>query len=215
MWKTIKNALNKNWKIVVAIIIGIILGGFFLGNVTGISIIRNGLCITILIHRNMQLPKNMDISGDWVYKATAIGEKSIFTEDSCQTRFGTAYIVRKADGYELNIIGKRKAEDGCLGANGNKVIKNDIPWISVNAMVSINNKMMFLWLQTGDPVPRYAYISELIIQNENDVKPVRMEGTMYYLEQLNKTWIEATIDFYRSGTKEADAIKKKWSDTIE
>jgi hypothetical protein len=205
--KLIQKTLEKNWKIIVAIVAGIILGGYFLGNISGISFYKNKLCFTFFIYHDMHLPKPVDITGKWVYEAIA---DSLFTEDHCQKRFGSVKIIAKANGYEINVLGHRIIEENCFCMNNDSIKRNQIIWKSDNAVVSVINREMFLWFHTTDPIPRYGHISAMIIPSDNDIRPEKMEGEMHYLENLNKTWLKAQINFYRLGTPEAENIIKKW-----
>jgi hypothetical protein len=55
----------------------------------------------------------------------------------------------------------------------------------------------------------YAYISAIIVKNAKNIGPVEMHGIMYYLEDHNKTWVKASINFYKVGSRKAKEIEKK------
>jgi hypothetical protein len=210
MFEKLQKILEENWKVILAAIGGTVLGGFVFGKIINEFSIGNqdGLT-TIAINRNL-LPASVDVTGEWVYAAETNNNEIGFSEDRCRKRFGTVYINQKAGSYEINLSGERKIKEGCSNNSIPTTAKQVIRWNSENAVVLVNDKKLFVWLKTEDDMSRYGYVSATIIKNSNDIKPTKIQGVMYYLENSKNTWFRAKIDFYRSGSQEAKDIEKKW-----
>jgi hypothetical protein len=213
MFEKFQKVLEDNWKVIVAAISGAVLGGFVFGNIiNGFSFFNNKDGFGIAIDRNTTLPDSVDITGEWVYEAETVGSDITFSEDKCRKRYGTVNINQKTGSYEIHLAGTRKVKDNCQGTPDNPAKKQEVQWNSQNAVVSVDDKTMFLWLKTEDEeVSRYAYISGTIIKSANDIKPAKIQGYMYYLDDSdNKAWWRAKILFYRLGSQEAKSIEKMW-----
>jgi hypothetical protein len=209
MFEKLQKILEENWKVILAAIGGTVLGGFVFGNIINEFSIRNKDGSTeIVINRNL-LPDSVDVTGEWVYAAETNNNEIGFSEDGCRKRFGTVYINQIAGSYEINLSGERKIKEGCSNSKSIPA-KQVIRWNSENAVVLVNAKKLFVWLKTEDDISRYGYVSASIIKNSNDIKPTKIQGNMYYLDDSKNTWFRAKIDFYRSGSQEAKEIEKKW-----
>lgn len=210
MFEKLQKILEENWKVILAAIGGTVIGGFVFGNIiNGFSISHKDGVAHIAINQNL-LPDSVDVTGEWVYAAETNNNDIGFSEDGCKKRLGTVYINQRAGSYEINLSGERKIKDGCSNPNSKPGAKQVIRWNSENAVVLVNDKKLFVWLKTEDEISRYGYVSAIIIKNSNDIKPTKIQGDMYYLDDDKNTWFRAKIDFYRSGSQEAKDIEKKW-----
>lgn len=212
MFEKLQKILEENWKVILAAIGGTVLGGFVFGNIINDFSISNKDGVgKIAINRNL-LPESLDVTGEWVYAVETNNNDIRFSEDGCRKRFGTVYINQITGSYEINLSGERKIKDGCSSSNSNSTpaAQQIIRWNSENAVVLVNAKKLFVWFKTEDSISRYGYISGSVIKNSNDIKPTRIQGNMYYLDNSKNTWFRAKIDFYRSGSQEAQNIEKKW-----
>jgi hypothetical protein len=210
MLERIQKTLNENWKLLLVLFGGIAFGALFFGRfINGISFVGNSGEIGIFINRN-QLPNSVDVTGEWMYEAVTNDNDIVFPEDGCRKRFGTVNIIQNADSYAVRLTRERKIKEECGKTHGKDSKKNVIPWNSENAVVLVNEKKLFLWFVTQDASPRYGYISVTIIKSPNDVKPSKLQGTMYYLENSKNTWFKARIYFYKPDSSDGEKIKSKW-----
>jgi hypothetical protein len=213
MFDIFKKKLEENWKFVLVGVTGVVFGSLFFGKIiNGVTFFNANGEFGFFINPN-QLPKSVDITGEWVYAAETNDNRGAFSEDKCRKRFGTVQINQKADSYAIDLSGERKIKEDCgtpTKVSGQDLNKQVIRWNSENAVILVNEKRLFLWFATQDQVPRYGYISATIIKAPNDIKPSRLQGNMYYLENSKNTWFRAKIDFYKSDSQDAKNISKKW-----
>lgn len=195
---------QKNWPILVSGGAGIIVGMFIIGQlVSGIRVsTKDGF--EIVVDRT-RLPTELDVEGDWLYKAETNEENTRFTEDKCRKRIGTVRVKQKFGTPEVILSGRRIIRAEC-GKDKGVIAGTPISWNSNDAVVKQKEGQMFLWLVTSDDEARFAHISANI-RVEDGKKPSEINGDMFYLEDGKNTWFKAKIDFYRIDTTEANKLK--------
>ncbi|MBE9209220.1 hypothetical protein IQ244_22470 [Nostoc sp. LEGE 06077] len=212
IWKRTTDFFNKNWPILASGGAGIIVGMFILGQlVSGIKVsTKDGF--EVVIDRTT-LPTELDIDGDWYYKAETNEAETRFTEDKCRIRVGTVGIKHKFGTSEVILSGHRIVRTEC-GKDKPTIVGTAIRWKGNDAAVKQKEGELFFWLDTDDNEPRYGYVSTTI-KTEDGKKPSKMNGTMFYLSYLEngkKTWFKAKIDFYRIDTPQAIQLKTIYPD---
>ncbi|MCC5618960.1 hypothetical protein LC605_28535 [Nostoc sp. CHAB 5836] len=152
MFERLKKILEENYKVIVAAIGGLVIGGFVFGKlISGISIIRDGDGLGIVINRQ-PLPEFVDVTGDWVYAAETNDEDIKFSEDKCRKRFGTVHISQKAGSYEIILSGERKIKEECSLSSNSKPANQVIRWNSENAVVLVTRHLHKLIMRCLKPL---------------------------------------------------------------
>jgi hypothetical protein len=195
---------KHNWKLTLALAAGIALGGMLANkDIVGFSVADGKIGFT----RAEPLPKNLNISGEWVY-ITKSQEKYLgLVGNYCSTVIGTADIVQEPDSNIVNIQGWRKV---CVGQNST-FTSQDISWSSDIAVLVPKNSKIFFWLTTTDNPARYGYVKALVTKSKDGNGQQTIKGVMRYLNEADNTWVVAQIFLYRDGTTKAIQLREKYS----
>jgi hypothetical protein len=197
---------KRNWKLTLALGAVVVLGGILANkDIVGFSFGDGKVSFT----REEPLPKNLNISGEWVYETKSQDKYLGLVNNQCSTVIGTADIVQLSDSNIVDIQGWRKA---CVGQNS-KVTPQDISWSSDIAVIVPKHSKVFFWLKTTDNPARYGYVRALVTESKdgNGRSQPMIKGTMYYLNEVDNTWVVAQIFLYRNGTTKAIQIREKYS----
>jgi hypothetical protein len=205
----IGNLAKHNWKLILALGLGVLLGGVLANKgIKGLFYGDGKVGFT----QEEPLPKGLKINGEWVYETNSQEETLGVSENQCSSVIGTADIVQVSDSSIIDIQGWRKI---CVDQRG-KSIPEKKSWKSEIAVIVPKGSKLFFWLRTTDKPARYGFVDALISQGSQsdfasgEGSPV-IKGTMYFLNGYDNTWVVAQIYLYRSGSPEAIRIKQKYT----
>jgi hypothetical protein len=195
---------RKNWQLLAAFIVGILLGAFAVQQeYEGVNF---GGAEYVLI-KKASIPKSLSIKGKWFYETKTSGASLIYGSLTCISILGAADISQAAASNEFSI--NNATRRGCLDPKS-QIIKTNVGWRSINAAVLPDSRKIIVSLITADPNPRIAYIEGTIPATIKGDSPTQFDGTMYYLNTQTQKYGSTTITFYKEGTQDAKDIEHKF-----
>ena len=118
-----------------------------------------------------------------------------FEITKCFSIQGEALITQNTNSYEFDIDGIRRV---CVDSKTTKVIERNVFWDARNSSTMIpGGRAFIIKLTTRDN--RIGFVTGSISQKQGD-KPEDFRGSMYYLNDVEKTYQTSTIRFCKITT---------------